>query len=361
MPVALDKARTIGIVVLATVAGLGALYLARSFFVPVMLSILFAVLLRPLVRWFESLRIPTPIGALIVLFVVLGIISAGGAALATPAREWIAQAPQHVKEAEARLRQLRRPVQQITQAAERMEGAVAGRGESEGGGGRGGGQRTGGSNESSPAAPQAAADMFGSTAAFVAGFVEVLLLTFLLLASGDLFLQKLLHVMPGERSAALKVTRDVEDAVSRYMVATAFINVGQGLIVTLAMALIGFPSPALWGVLTFFCEFVPYLGAAFMLFLLAVVGLASFQDIGHAALAPLAYLLITTLQNNLVSPIAYGRRLRLNPVAVLVGVMFWWFLWGIPGVFLAVPLVATAKILGDHVRSLSAMGEFLAG
>jgi predicted PurR-regulated permease PerM len=350
MPVVADKARTIGIVVLATVAGTGALYMARSFFVPLMLSILFAVLLRPVVRRFEALRVPTPIGALIVLVVVLGILGAGGAALAAPAREWVAQAPQHVKEAEARLRQLRKPVQQITQAAERMEGAVGG-----------GGQNAQGSAGSSSAAPQAVASLFGSTAAFVGGVVEVLLLTFLLLASGDLFLQKLLHVFPGERSAALKVTRDVEDAVSRSMVANAVINLGQGLVVALAMALIGLPSPPLWGVLTFFCEFVPYLGAAFMLFLLSVAGLATFQGIGHAALAPLAYLLITTLQNNLVSPLAYGRHLRLNPVAVLVGVMFWWFLWGIPGAFLAVPLVATAKILGDHVRGLSAMGEFLAG
>jgi predicted PurR-regulated permease PerM len=352
MPVALDKARTIGIVVLATVAGAGALYLARSFFVPVMLSILFAVLLRPVVRWFESVRVPTPIGALIVLFLVLGVLGAGGAALAAPAREWVAQAPQHVKEAEARLGQLRKPVQQITQAAERMEGAV---------GGGGGKQSAQGSAGSSSQAPKAVATAFGTTAAFVGALVEVLLLTFLLLASGDLFLQKLLHVFPGERSAALKVTRDVEDAVSRYMVANAVINLGQGLVVALAMVLIGLPSPPLWGVLTFFCEFVPYLGAAFMLFLLSVAGLATFQEIGHAALAPLAYLLITTLQNNLVSPLAYGRHLRLNPVAVLVGVMFWWFLWGIPGAFLAVPLVATAKILGDHVRGLSAMGEFLAG
>jgi predicted PurR-regulated permease PerM len=356
MPVTLDKVRTLGIVVLATVAGVGALYLARSFFVPLMLSILFAVLLRPLVRWFEAVRVPTLVGALIVLFIVLGVLAAGGAALAAPAREWVAQAPQHVREAETRLRQLRKPVQQITQAAERMEGAVAGRG-----GGAGGMQRGQDSQASSSAAPQAVATIFGNTAAFVAAFVEVLLLTFLLMASGDLFLRKLLRVLPGERSAALQVTRDVEDAVSRYMVANALINLGQGVVVALATAFIGLPSPPLWGVLTFFCEFVPYLGAAFMLFLLSVAGLATSQSIGHAALGPLAYLLITTLQNNLVSPLAYGRHLRLNPVAVLVGVMFWWFLWGIPGAFLAVPLVATAKILGDHVRGLSAMGEFLAG
>jgi predicted PurR-regulated permease PerM len=350
MPVA-EKARTVGIVVLATVAGSGALYLARSFFVPVMLSILFAVLLRPAVRWFETVRLPTPLGALIVLIIVLGVLGGAGLALAAPAREWVAQAPQHVKEAEARLRQLRKPVQQITQAAERMEGAVGGEGEKQGQG----------TPSASSETPKAIASAFGTTAAFVGAFVEVLLLTFRLMASGDLFLQKLLHVLPGERSAALKVTRDVEDAVSRYMIANAVINLGQGVLVAIATAFIGLPSPPLWGVLTFVCEFVPYLGAAFMLFILSVVGLATFQSLGHAALAPLAYLLITTLQNNLISPVAYGRHLRLNPVAVLVGVMFWWFLWGIPGAFLAVPLVATAKILGDHVRGLSAMGEFLAG
>src|SRR5436309_11455139 len=233
MPVARDKARTIGIVVLATVAGAGALYLARSFFVPVMLSIVFAVLLRPVVRRFESVRVPTPVGAVIVLFVVLGVLGAAGAALASPAREWVAQAPQHVKEAEARLRQLRKPVQQITQAAERMEGAVRGGG---GGNAEGGQQGAQGSTGSSSVGPKAVASAFGSTAAFVGGLVEVLLLTFLLLASGDLFLQKLIHVFPGERSAALKMTRDVEDAVSRYMVATAVINLGQGLVVALAMA-----------------------------------------------------------------------------------------------------------------------------
>jgi predicted PurR-regulated permease PerM len=89
------------------------------------------------------------------------------------------------------------------------------------------------------------------------------------------------------------------------------------------------------------------------------VGLATFDSIGHALLPPLIYLAITTLQNNLVSPIAYGRQLRLNPVAVFVGVLFWYALWGIPGAFLAVPILAGFKILGDHLESLSPLGEFL--
>jgi predicted PurR-regulated permease PerM len=97
-----------------------------------------------------------------------------------------------------------------------------------------------------------------------------------------------------------------------------------------------------------------------MLIALGVVGLGAFDNVGHALLAPGAYLLITTLQNNLVSPVAYGRRLRLNPVAVLVGVLFWWSLWGVPGAFLAVPVIAAAKIMGDHIEGLEALGEFLA-
>jgi predicted PurR-regulated permease PerM len=111
--------------------------------------------------------------------------------------------------------------------------------------------------------------------------------------------------------------------------------------------------------MTVLLEFVPYLGGAFMVLVLSLVGLATFDAVGHALLAPGAYLLITTLQNNLVSPILYGRRLKLNPVAVLASVMVWWFLWGVPGAFLAVPIIATAKVLADRVEGLHAIGEFL--
>jgi predicted PurR-regulated permease PerM len=74
---------------------------------------------------------------------------------------------------------------------------------------------------------------------------------------------------------------------------------------------------------------------------LAIVGLATFDSIPHALAPPGTYLLITTIQNNVVSPYAYGNHLKLNPVAVLIGVLLWWFLWGVPGAFLAVPIVAT--------------------
>jgi predicted PurR-regulated permease PerM len=342
-------ASSAAVIILATLATICALYFGREFFVPIALSILFTGLLRPLVRSLEAARLPTAAAATAVLLVLLGAVALGANALADPVRGWIAKAPQTLNDAEARLRKLRRPLQRITSAAERVES-----------GGQGDGQTA--SSPPSQQGPGIAVRLLGSTTSLVGGIVEVLLLTFLLLASGDLFLQKLVKVLPlrGDKVTAVRIVGEVEAAVSRYMGATALINLGQGVVVALAMWLLHMPSPVLWGVLTFFLEFIPYLGAAFMLLALGAVGLGAFDSVSQALLAPGAYLLISTLQNNLVSPVAYGRRLRLNPVAVLVGVLFWWFLWGVPGAFLAVPVIAAAKIMGDHIEGLEAVGEFLA-
>ncbi|HEX2637620.1 MAG TPA: AI-2E family transporter [Gemmatimonadales bacterium] len=332
-----------GILVLATIAGGCALYLARDFFIPLALSILFTGLLRPVVRWLEAARLPPPVGATIVLVAFVGALVGAGLALAGPVRGWIGQAPSTLSAATRRLETLRRPMDQISAAAKKMEGGAPA------------------AQPAAPAAPGVAAKVFGTTTGLVATAVEVVLLTFLLLASGDTFLRKLLKVLRlrGEKRAALEIASETEAAVSRYMVATALINAGQALLVGVAMWLLHLSHPLLWATLTFVLEFVPYLGGAIMIVLLAVAGLATFDSLGHAALPPVVYLTITTLQNNLVSPVAYGRGLRLNPVAVLVGVLLWWLLWGVPGAFLAVPILATFKILGEHVPSLAPVSEFL--
>jgi predicted PurR-regulated permease PerM len=203
--------------------------------------------------------------------------------------------------------------------------------------------------------------LFGTTATLVAGLTEVLLLLYLLLASGDLFLRKLVEVLPvfREKRTAVAVTEQVQQAVTQYILTTLMINVGQGLVVGLALWGLGMPSPWLWGGLTVVLEFIPYLGATGMLLLLTVAAFSQFDALGHVLLIPGTYLGIAALQNNVVSPLVYGQRLKLNPVAVLVGVLFWWLLWGVAGAFLAVPFLATLKILADHVESLTPLATFL--
>ncbi len=355
MPAEARAPRSAGIVVLATLAVIAALYFGRIFLVPIALAILFTGLLRPIVRRFERAGLSAPIGATAVLVVFVGLLVTGVLALADPVRSWVSQAPETFAAAEQRLQELRRPLQTITEAAKKVERAA--------------GAPSGQGTETSAPAPAAggaeparlAVRVFGTTTSLLAGLVEVVLLSFLLLASGDKFLTKLANVLPvrREKREAVRIAGETETVVSHYMLVTALINLGQGALVGLTMWLVGLPNPALWGLLTFALEFIPFLGGAAMMILLALAGLATFDGIGQALLPPAIYLTITTLQNNLVSPVAYGRRLRLNPVAILVGVLFWYYLWGVAGAFLAVPIIATVKILGEHIEALAPVAEFL--
>jgi len=118
-------------------------------------------------------------------------------------------------------------------------------------------------------------------------------------------------------------------------------------------------NAGLWGSLAALAEFIPYIGATVMLALLTMAGLITFPDVGHALAVPGSYLAVNLLQANFVSPTVLGRRLTLNPVAILVGLVFWWWIWGVGGAFIAVPLLATFKIFCDHIESLAPIGEFL--
>ena len=85
----------------------------------------------------------------------------------------------------------------------------------------------------------------------------------------------------------------------------------------------------------------------------------TFDHVGHALLVPASYLAVNTLQSQFISPLVLGRRLTLNPVAIFVSLVFWWWIWGVPGAFIAVPLIATFKIFCDHIEVLAPIGEFL--
>jgi len=137
------------------------------------------------------------------------------------------------------------------------------------------------------------------------------------------------------------------------------VNLGVGLTVAAAMGLLGMPNALLWGGLAAVAEFVPYLGALGMVITLSLAALVTFDHLGQALLVPAAYLAINVLQANVVSPKTFGHRLALNPVAILVGLAFWWWIWGVPGALVAVPVMATLKICSDHIERLRPIGDFL--
>jgi predicted PurR-regulated permease PerM len=346
-----ERAQAVSIVILATLAGIGALYLGRELCIPLALALVLNALLRPVVRSLERLRVSTAVSATLVSLGLLGGLVAGGGALVHPVRVWVSQLPATFEAAGRKLAPARQSLEQVSQATHAL-------GEPSGAPPAAPGPQA---PPAPPAVPPFLVQLFGTTAALVAGLAEVLLLLYLLLASGDLFLRKLVEVLPmfRDKRTAVAVTEQVQQAVTRYIVATLMINGGQGVVVGLALWGLGMPSPWLWGGLTVVLEFIPYLGAAGMLILLTATAFSQFDALGRILLIPGTYLVIASLQNNLVSPLVYGQRLKLNPVAVLLGVLFWWLLWGVAGAFLAVPFLATLKILADHVESLTPIATFL--
>jgi predicted PurR-regulated permease PerM len=250
--------------------------------------------------------------------------------------------------AEARMKKLMKPLERVRRTAEQVETATTTAAPPK-------------TTEVVVRGPGIVARIFGTTQRFAAGALEILILLFFLLAAGDLFLQKLVKVLPqlGDKRTAVQIARKAESSISTYLITALAVNVGEGLVVAGVLFLLGMPNPGLWGALVALLEFIPYLGATIVVVVLAVAGLTTFESVSHALLIPASFLAINLVQSNVVSPMLFSRRLTLNPVALFVGLAFWWWIWGIPGAFVAVPLVATFKIFCDHIDALAPIGEFL--
>lgn len=344
------KVRVAGVTVLVALACLYTIYFARGFLLPIAFALLLTFLLSPVIRALGKAHIPAPAGAALIVLSFVGVVGLCGYGLAGPVEGWVTHAPETLRKAGVRLRVLEKPVDQVTRAAEQVERAAA----------ADGGPRT---PQVVVRGPTLASRLFGTTQAFAEDVIEVVLLLFFLLAAGDLLLEKLVKVLPqvGDKRKAVAIAQAIESSVSTYLLTTAAINIGEGGVVVLAMWALGMPTPVVWGAMVACLEFIPYIGMSIAVTILTIASITTFTSVPQALAAPGVFLVINFIQGNLVSPLLLSKRLTLNPVALFVGLAFWWWVWGVAGALLAVPLLATFKIVCDHVESLAPVGEFLGG
>jgi predicted PurR-regulated permease PerM len=325
------------------------LYLARGFLMPVVLALLLRLVLGPVVRVLKArAHVPEPLGAALLLALLLGVALYGAYRLAGPAAVWLDSAPESLRRIETKLRTLRKPVEQVSKAADRVESMA-----------------TGGDSDQAQAVtikPTSLRDrLFSHTSGVLTEAGMTIVLLFFLLASGDLFLRKVVRVLPrlDDKILAIEVARSIEYNISRYLLSVTLVNVAMGCTVALATWLIGMPNPPLWGVMVAALSYVPYVGPLTSAIVLLLVGVLTYDDLGHALVAPGIYLALDAITSNFIVPVVLGRRLELNTVAIFLTVSFWTWLWGIPGTLLAVPMLATVKILCDAFEPLQPMAEML--
>ena len=338
--------------VLAVLAVLYTLYVARTVILPVVVAILASFLLRGPVRRLRRHGIREPVGAAVVVFGLVVTIAGLLFLLSGPAMNWINRAPQALAEVERKVRTVTRSMTKMAATAERMEEMAAG--------------KAPGSSKTpvvvATTRPGFLSRAFGSVASLVVAGLSVTFLTFFLLASGDLFMRKLMKVLPynaHHRGVPKQISDEVEVAVAGYLRTSILINIGLGIATWLVLMLLEMPNAALWGAMAAMLNFIPYLGALLTVAVLSVAAITVFDTISHALLVPAAFLFLNMIESNLVTPTLLGRQFPLNTVALFVGVMLWGFVWGVPGAILAVPIMVTLKILTDRVPALRPFGEFL--
>ncbi len=347
-----DTAVGWAIIGLALLALLAALAIARVFIVPVIMAFLLALVFSPLCRWFRRRGVPEPLSALLIVVSLLAALAVTSYTLALPATGWLEDAPSIAREAERKLRGFMGVAEAVTDAGREIEEAATGGDEA----------------EDAPIEVVVAEEGPLTTIALdapliVAQTIFIMILMFFILASGSLFYERLVRVMPTmtEKKRALQIAYDIERDVSRYLLSITAINAGLGVAVGCAMALLGMPSPLAFGLLAFALNFVPFLGAIGGVVISFGVALVSLPTAFDAFVVAAVYFALTSIEGQLVTPWLVGRRLRLNTVVILIAVAFWAWLWSVMGMIMAVPLLVCFRVLCQHVEPLKPFGEFLAG
>lgn len=341
-------AKSLPLNVIAVLLVFCVLYFAASLLVPIAGAVLLSLMLAPAVRQFERIGVPRPLASALVVLTSIALLGAGIFALAGPAKTWIERAPQSLHRIQSELQGFSKPFDDIKKAADKLQDQTRS-------------TDVAGPQEVRVVRPALTDLMLLGSPQFIGAGLSVILLLYFLLASGDVFLRKLVTVIPTfrDKKRAVEITRQIEADIAFYLLSFTSVNVGLGAAMACVTAALGLPNPLLWGVVVAILNFVPYVGALFSMAILGMVGVQSFDSLAMALVAPAILLVLVGLSAEVITPMVLGRGLLLNPVAIFIAIMLWGWLWGIVGVLLAVPLLASFKIICERVEPLHGVAEFL--
>jgi len=323
------QSATIGMFIILLVV---ALSLARPVLLPVASAFVVTMMLGPLSARAERYKIPSLVSAIVLWLLVIAVCYGVIILLGAPAVDWIGKAPEIGRSVQEKLHVLDRPLA----ALQEMRDALL------------------------------PSDKKGSLGIDIMSFVQPALLvvtpaigqtfiffgTLFFMLLGRSQLRRVVVAFFDEREArlrTLKIMNDIEHNLTGYLSVVAVINVAVGICGGVAAWVAGLPDPLAWAVLGFILNFIPYIGALIVEVAMFMVGLVTFPTLTHALLAPLLFLALATLEGHFVTPSIIGHRLTLNPLTVFLSLVFWTWLWGPVGAFLAVPLLIMALVVIGHL------------
>ncbi|HEV2621575.1 MAG TPA: AI-2E family transporter [Frateuria sp.] len=309
--------------------------ITRVLLIPLVLAAFIGLALNPIVAAGARHRLPRWLTASVLMLVLLTGLGAGIGALTQPALGWFHGAPAAIKSFVPKLRSVTKPLEAANRATQSL---------------------VGGPVRAAPTQPTAVAisawDVVSTAPKVLAAVLTVVLLVFFFLIYGDSLLRRLVEISPSfaYKRHAVEIVRSIQVEVSRYLLTALLINATLGALTTLMLWLYHVPDPLLWGAVAMMANFIPYVGAIVTTVVLALVGLINAHELGAALLPALTFAGMTAIEGNLITPMIQGHRMRLSPIAILIWLLVWGWLWGIPGALLAVPMLTSCKLIAERVR-----------
>jgi predicted PurR-regulated permease PerM len=340
--------RSLMLTLITVLAVLYTLYFARPVLMPLALAILLSLVLMPVVRAMaRRLRLPHEVSAALLLLILAVFVGGLFYQLGAPAMAWLEQLPESYEEIDRKLHFIRRPVEELQEAAEKVDDATALDSEP--------------SLEVKVQQPSSLQLVLQGAWGLVAGMCLVGAFLFFLLVSGDMFLLKLVRVIPRfeDKKRAVTIAHEIQSEVARYVFTITAINIAVGVAPGGVLFALGVPNAALWGVMAAVLNYIPYVGAIVGVLIVGVVAITTFDSVGYAMLAPASYLAITLVESNFVTPMILGKRLLLNALVLFASVIFWGWIWGVPGALIAVPITVAMRITFDRIEQLRPFAEFI--
>ena len=335
-----------GLFVLALLA---TAYVASEIVLPFVFAFTLNLILQPALRLLVRLHVPRILAAFLVVLMLFGTIVGLGTAVSGPAATWAAKLPDGIPRLQERLDFLREPIDTVQRFLQQVENFGA----------------TGpSSNASAPAPGQGLlSKLFTGTRNVAGGVFTTALFLFFLLVSGEIFLLRLVEILPrfSNKRQVVEISQQVESDISAYLITITIMNAAVGIAMALATWLTGVGDPMLWGTVAFLLNYVPILGPVLGVVIFLLAGLLTIDSLWQALLPAGLYIGFHLIEGEALTPLLLARRFTLNPVLVVISLVFWFWMWGIPGAILSMPMLAVAKIICDRVRPLAALGHFLAG
>ena len=337
-----NRLQTTSLVFLA-LFGFGVLlHMTKSFVVPFVLAILFAYLLIPIADFLVRIRVPRIVASVVVflgfsillvglLFLIYGALSSAASSLPRYMDRYSEYLNTFSTFIQSRLDiELFEDYEQV--GVEAVLSLI------------------------SPSAVMKTVNQgIGTALGFISRLFLMMLFLLFLLGGRRAFIDKVLeflHAKSGETDGKMEVIQSITRQIQTYLLMKAVISLVTGLVFGIVAVLFGLDFALIWAVLAVLLNFIPTIGPVIASIPPIILAFLQFDTIWYAALASICLAVVQLVSGNFVEPLVMGDRLNLNIIAILLSLLLWGLIWGIPGMFLAVPITAALNIIFINIPSL---------